>query len=424
MAARITGIDTGSPAAKAGLRVGDEIISINGIEIIDYLDFMYASCQEEIEIALKDRTIRIENEDYMPLGIQFSSLLIDEPRACHNKCVFCFIDQLPQGMRESCYFKDDDYRLSFLQGNYVTMTNMKDEDVERILRYNIPRINVSVHTTNPELRAKMLHNKRAGEVLSYLQRFVDGGLNLNAQIVLCPGWNDGAELDRTLSDLGALGESLESVSVVPVGLSAHREKLENLRGFDAESSKAVIEQVGKWQEKFLKSHGTRLVYLADEFYIMAGLPIPTFEEYEGFPQIENGVGLCASLKQEFKDALALHKKRKPRKKKTVVTGMISFEFIEGLVSELDGDMVQVIPIRNHYFGEKITVTGLITGGDLIEQLKGKDLGKKIILSSSMLRHGDTVFLDDVTVADVERELNVKAVVVPNDGYEFLDALLG
>ncbi len=423
MAAKITGIDPGSPAAKAGLCAGDEVISINGIEIVDYLDFMYASCQEEVEITLADRTVRIENQDYLPLGIQFSTLLIDEPRACHNRCVFCFIDQLPPNMRESCYFKDDDYRLSFLQGNYVSMTNMTQEDVDRILRYNLPRINVSVHTTNPELRVKMLHNKRAGEVLSYLQKFVDGGLNLNAQIVLCPGWNDGAELDRTLSDLGSLGGSLESVSVVPVGLSDYREKLEPLDGFDKESSKAVIEQVGKWQEKFLESHGTRLVYLADEFYIMVGMPIPAFDDYEGFPQIENGVGLCASMEQEFQDALTMCKKRKPKKKKTVVTGKIAYEFIQSLVSELEGEMIQVIPITNRYFGENITVTGLITGGDLIEQLKDQDLGKRLILSSSMLRHGDTIFLDNVTVEDVERELGVKAVIVPNDGYEFLDALL-
>ncbi len=424
MAARIAGIDPGSLAEQAGLKVGDIIRRINGIEIIDYLDFMYASCQEEIEIALEDRTVRIENEDFLPLGIQFPSLLIDEPKSCHNRCVFCFIDQLPPNMRESCYFKDDDFRLSFLQGNYVSMTNMQGSDVERILKYNLPRINVSVHTTNPELRVKMLHNKRAGEVLSYLQRFVDGGLNLNAQIVLCPGWNDGVELDRTLSDLGALGGSLESISVVPVGLSKHREKLEPLIGFDKESSRAVIEQVTHWQEKFLKSHGTRLVYLSDEFYIMAEMPMPDFDDYEGFPQIENGVGLCASLEQEFRDALDGCRKRKPRKSKTVVTGMISYEFMKKLVAELDGDKVQVSPIVNHYFGEKITVTGLITGGDLIDQLKGKDLGKQIILSSSMLRHGETVFLDDVTVKDVEQELDVKAVVVPNDGYALLDALLG
>ncbi len=423
MAARIAGIEPGSLAEKAGLCIGDVIKCINGIEIVDYLDFMYASCQEEVEIALENRTVRLENEDFLPLGIQFPTLLIDQPRACHNRCVFCFIDQLPKDMRESCYFKDDDYRLSFLQGNYVSMTNMTNNDVERILRYHIPRINVSVHTTNPELRVKMLHNKRAGEVLSYLQKFVDGGLNLNAQIVLCPGWNDGKELDRTISDLGNLGESLESVSVVPVGLSNHRERLEPLRGFDKESAKAVIEQVAKWQERFLETHGTRLVYLADEFYIMAEMPMPGFEEYEGFPQIENGVGLCASLADEFYDALATRKRRKPAKKKTVVTGKISYEFIKSLVEELDGTMIQVIPITNHFFGEKITVTGLITGVDLIEQLKGIELGDKLILSSSMLRHGETVFLDDVTVADVENALRVKAVVVPNDGYALLDALL-
>ncbi len=423
MAARITNIESGSLAEKAGLCRGDVIQSINGIELIDYLDFMFASCQEEIEIALEDRVVRIENQDYLPLGIQFATLLIDEPRACHNRCVFCFIDQLPKCMRESCYFKDDDYRLSFLQGNYVSMTNMNDSDVERILRYNLPRINVSVHTTNPELRVKMLHNKRAGEVLSYLKRFVDGGLNLNAQIVLCPGWNDGEELDRTISDLGSMGGSLESVSVVPVGLSAYRDKLEELQGFDKESAKAVIEQVTGWQERFLESHGTRLVYLADEFYIMAEMPLPVYEDYEGFPQIENGVGLCASLEYEFYEALSGRRKRKPKKKKTVVTGKLAFGLMQKLAQELPGDKIQVVPIVNHFFGEKITVTGLVTGGDLIKQLQGRDLGEKLILSASMLRHGEPVFLDDVTVKEVEDALGVKAVVVPNDGYELLDALL-
>ena len=228
MAARIVAVDSKSPASLAGLHAGDTIVSINGVEIHDYLDYMFASCQEEAEVVLTDRAVVIHNEDFMPLGIEFESLLIDQPRACHNRCVFCFIDQLPKGMRQTCYFKDDDYRLSFLQGNYVSMTNMQEEDVERILRYHLPRINVSVHTTNPELRQRMLHNKRAGEVLGYLKRFADGGLNLNAQIVLCPGWNDGTELDRTLKDLGELGNSLESISVVPVGLSDHRQNLQPL----------------------------------------------------------------------------------------------------------------------------------------------------------------------------------------------------
>ena len=423
MSARIAEIDKGSLAHKAGLKRGDIILKINDIEICDYLDFMYASCAEEIEIILADRTVNIYNEDYMPLGISFDTLLIDQPKACHNRCVFCFIDQLPKGMRESCYFKDDDYRLSFLQGNYVTMTNMTDEDVERIIRYNLPRINVSVHTTNPELRVKMLHNKRAGEVLSYLEKFADNGLNLNAQIVLCPNWNDKAELDRTLEDLGKLGESLESVSVVPVGLSAHRENLEPLVGFDKESSLAVIEQVEKWQKKFLDMHGTRLVYLADEFYIMAEREVPDYDAYEGFPQIENGVGLYSSLKYEFCEALKQGGNKKPKKKKTIAVGKIAYQLLKELAGMVDGEKIEVVPIENKFFGEKITVSGLVCGCDLIGQLKDKTLGEELLLSESMFRHNEEVFLDDMTLEDVERELKVKAYIVPNDGYELYDALL-
>ncbi len=423
LAAKIASIDPGSLAEEAGLMPGDVIESINGIEIYDYLDFMYASCQEEVEISLKDRTVLLENEDYMPLGIGFSTLLIDEPKACHNKCIFCFIDQLPPHMRETCYFKDDDYRLSFLQGNYVSMTNMKQEDVDRILAYNIPRINISVHTTNPELRQKMLHNKRAGEVLGYLKQFADGGLNINAQIVLCPGWNDGKELDRTLEDLGNLDYAVESISVVPVGLSKYREKLESLTGFTPETASAVIDQVEKWQEKFLKSHGTRLVYLGDEFYIMAKRKLPDYDNYEGFPQIENGVGLCASLSYEFSEALKNEKSLRPAIRKTVPTGKISYELIKRLVEQLEGDMIEVVPIENRFFGEKITVTGLLCGGDVIEQLEGKDLGEELLISSAMLRHEETVFLDDVTVEELEKTLNIKVRIVANDGYEFLDALL-
>lgn len=424
MAAKIASVDSGSLAEEAGLMPGDVIESINGIEILDYLDFMFASCQEEVEISLKDRTIFIENEDYMPLGIGFETLLIDEPKACHNKCIFCFIDQLPSNMRETCYFKDDDYRLSFLQGNYVSMTNMKQEDVDRILRYNIPRINISVHTTNPDLRQKMLHNKRAGEVLDYLKQFADGGLNINAQIVLCPGWNDGKELDRTIEDLGNLGDAVESISVVPVGLSKHREKLEPLTGFTPETAGTVIDQVERWQNKFLESHGTRLIYLGDEFYIMAKRDLPDYDAYEGFPQIENGVGLCASLSYEFNEALKDEKNLHPAIRKTIPTGKISYEIIKGLVEQLEGNMIEVIPIENRFFGEKITVTGLLCGGDLIEQLQGKDLGEELLISSAMLRHDETVFLDDVTVEDVEKALGIKVRVVANDGYEFLDALLG
>ncbi len=420
---RIASVERDSLAEQAGISVGDRLLSVNGIEIHDYLDYMYAACQEEAELQFSDRVVTILNEDYMPLGIGFDTLLIEEPRSCHNKCVFCFIDQLPKGMRETCYFKDDDYRLSFLQGNYVSMTNMTDGDVERIIRYHIPRINVSVHTMNPELRQKMLHNKRAGEVLGYLKRFADSGLLLNAQIVLCPGWNDGKELDVTLERLGALGDSVESISVVPVGMTDYRETLEPLTGFDKESSAKVIAQVEGWQQRFLEEKGTRLVYLGDEFYLMAELPLPSYEDYEGFPQIENGVGLCSSLLWEFEEALARTKKRRPKCRKTVATGKSVYPLIRGMVDRLEGDAVQVIPIENRFFGEKITVSGLLCGQDLIQQLRGRELGEELLISASMLRHEEEVFLDDTTVSQVAEALGVRVRAVENDGYALLDALL-
>lgn len=423
MSARIASVDPGSLAEEAGIVSGDIILKINGTEINDYLDYMYASCSENVEIVLADRCVNITNYDFEPLGIMFDTLLIDEPKACRNKCIFCFIDQLPGGMRDTCYFKDDDYRLSFLQGNYVTMTNMTEKDVDRIIEYNIPRINISVHTTNPELRCKMLNNKNAGTVLDYLKRFAEGGLNINAQIVLCRGYNDGEELDRTIKDIGALGDSVESVSVVPVGLSAHREGLEKLIPFDKESSFKVVKQIEKWQKKFKEELGVNLIYAGDEFYLNAGLPFPEYSEYDGFPQIENGVGLCSSLIYEFEDALSLADRKLPGTKKTVVTGVASYPVIKMLVDKIEGDMIDVIPVTNDFFGHSITVTGLLTGGDIINQLRGKNLGETLVLSSAMLRHDENVLLDNVTTEDIEKELNIKVEVVANDGYELFDALI-
>lgn len=423
MSAKVAGVARDSLAQIAGIKEGDTILSINDIEIVDYLDFMYASSHEKLDIVLSDRCVTINNPEYMPLGIEFKTLLIDEPRSCHNKCIFCFIDQLPKNMRSTCYFKDDDYRLSFLQGNYVSMTNMTEDDVERIIRYNIPRINISVHTTNPDLRQNMLHNKRAGQVLDYLKRFAENGLNINAQIVLCPDINDGAELNRTLLDLYELGESLESVSVVPVGLTHHRTGLTPLTLFDREGAERVIDQVECYQKRFLAERGSRLVYLGDEFYILAHRDFPDYYDYEGFPQIENGVGLCASLLYEFKEAV----KRKlwliPRHKKTIATGMISFELICQLTAMLKGNKISVIPIENNFFGKNITVSGLVTGRDLIDQLKGLDLGNELLIPSSMLRHDEPIFLDDTTLSQVEKELNIKVTPVQNDGYALLEALL-
>ncbi len=423
MPAKIVNVTKGSLGYRAGLKPGDVICEINGIEIVDYLDYMYSAASERVEIKLKDRTVLIANEDYEPLGVEFETLLIDEPKSCCNKCVFCFIDQMPPGMRESCYFKDDDFRLSFLQGNYVSLTNMKDADVERIIAYNIPRINISVHTTNPELRVKMLHNKNAGKALDILRRFAESGLNMNGQIVLCPNWNDGAELDRTIGDLGKISDSMESVSIVPVGMTKFREGLEQLEPFDKESSAAVIRQVEGWQKKFQSEIGRNFVYLGDEFYLMAELPLPDYGEYEGFPQIENGVGMCSSLIYEFEDALEEVSNRTPQRTKTIATGRLVCETIKKLTSQLNGEKIRVIPITNHFFGETITVTGLITGSDIIEQLQGRELGEELVLSTSMLRHGEDVFLDNTTVAEVEKALGVTVRIVQNDGYELLDTLL-
>lgn len=423
MSAVISAVVKDSPAERYGLKAGEVIDRINGIEIKDYLDYMYASSGEELRIELAGRDVYIENYDYEPLGIEFETLLIDRQRSCHNKCIFCFIDQLPKGMRSSCYFKDDDYRLSFLQGNYVSMTNMKDEDVERIIKYNIPRINISVHTTNPELRVKMLNNKRAGEVLDYIKRFADGGMFMDMQLVLCPGINDGVELERTLSDLSKLGDSIESISVVPVGLSKHRQGLYELERYNKETAGEVVDIIEKWQSRFKAELGRELAFAGDEFYIMAEREFPGYDEYQGFPQLENGVGMCASLIYEFGEALEAEKNKRPKRRKTIATGKIAYDMISSLMGRLDGDMIDVYAVENDFFGHNITVTGLITGGDIINQLKGRDLGEQLLISESALRRGEDVFLDNTTVGDVEKALGVEVRVVPNDGYELLAAAL-
>ena len=423
MAAVVRRVLPGSLGERYGFREGDKILEINGRVINDYLDYMYLSANEEIEIKLSDRTVEINNEDYEPLGLEFDTLLIDEPRSCMNKCIFCFIDQLPPGMRESCYFKDDDYRLSFLQGNYVTLTNMKDVDIDRIIEYNLPRINVSVHTTNPELRCKMLNNRFAGKIMEQIKRFADGGMMINCQVVLCKGYNDGAELERTISDLSQFGDCIESLSIVPVGISDYRDGLTELESFDKESSAEVIDMVEKWQQKFRDELGINFVYLSDEFYIMAEREIPIHDEYDGFPQIENGVGLCASLKWEFEQALEFCEDKHVKTPKTVVTGVLAYDFIKGLVDTLNTDKIKVCKITNTFFGEKITVSGLVTGGDIINQLRGENLGDVILIPTSMLRHDEDIFLDNLTVSDVERELGVRVVKVQSDGFELLDELL-
>ena len=423
MAVTIKNVISGSIAEKFKLKSGDIINKINGVSVNDYLDYMYLSANEVLDIELSDRHIQVKNPDYEPLGAEFDTLLIDEPRSCRNKCIFCFIDQLPPNMRESCYFKDDDYRLSFLQGNYVTLTNMTDEDIDRIIEYNIPRINVSAHTTNPELRCKMLNNRFACRIMEQMKRFSGSGMMINCQIVLCPGYNDKNELDRTIGDILSLGDAVESLSVVPVGISAYRDGLTKLETFDKIGAKEVIKQVSAWQKKIKAERDINFVYLADEFYLTAEEPIPEWFEYDGFPQIENGVGLCASLKSEFNDAIDECKNKTVKTEKTVVTGILAYDFIKGLVSKLDTEKINIYAIKNNFFGEKITVCGLVTATDIIEQLKDKPLGETLLIPKSMLRHDEDVFLDNLTVSDVEKALNVKVEAVENDGYELLDKLL-
>ena len=425
-----------SIAEKAGICGGDVLVSINQNEIRDVLDYRFYLTDTSVSITLlrndESFTVHINKGEYDDIGLSFETPLMDKKHSCTNKCVFCFIDQLPPGMRESLYFKDDDDRLSFLHGNYVTLTNLKDEDIDRIIKMHISPVNVSVHTTNPELRVKMMKNKHAGEVLSYLDRMADAGIALCTQIVLCKGLNDGAELDRTLHDLIKYHPSLRSCSIVPVGLTKYREKLYPLEAFSHDECAAVIKQVNAYGDWCLKEFGTRIFYCSDEFYIRAGLPLPDEDFYEDYSQIENGVGMLTSMKAEFDmeldylDELLLDFCA-PRTV-SVITGMAAYDHISSLAKELssrvDGLDVKVYPITNNFFGERVTVAGLITGGDVVEQLCGKELGDELLFPSVMLRADGDVFLDDMTPDTLSKHLGVPVRATESDGAKFLSALLG
>ena len=425
-------VESGSLAEEAGLKKGDILLSVNDNVFYDILEYRYLISETEVSLeVLKkngNREVIVIENDYEDLGIEFETGLIDEAKSCRNKCIFCFIDQLPKGMRETVYFKDDDTRLSFLQGNYVTLTNMSDEEIERMIKMRISPVNISVHTTNPELREKMLSNRFAGKIYEIMKRFKEENLYMNCQIVLCPGYNDKAELDRTISDLEALMPNVLSLSVVPVGLTRYREGLCRLEAYKPETAAEVIKQVEAWQNKIMKKHGTKMVYIADEFYLMAGEKIPDAEDYEGFPQIENGVGLIASMQEEFDEAVKLIKKKKRSRSVTMATGELAFGFISSLAKRLcdicEGLEINVYAIKNNFFGGGVNVAGLVCGGDLIEQLQDKPKGDIITIPSVMLRDGEDIFLDDVTLAEAEKRLGRKIVPINNDGYEFVELILG
>ena len=423
-----------SPAAKHGILPGDILISINGHDINDVLDYRFRLTEKKITLLIHRgpdlKEITIKKDEYSDIGLEFETYLMDKKHSCRNKCVFCFIDQLPKGMRDTLYFKDDDSRLSFLMGNYITLTNLSEEDVDRIIEMKTSPINVSVHTTNPELRVKMMKNKNAGKVLSYLRRFADAGISLNCQIVLCKGINDGKELERSMTDLAALYPSLVGVSIVPAGITNYREGLCHLEPFTAEEAGEVIDTIDKFGEKCLKKFGTRLFFSSDELYIEAGRELPGEDYYEGYPQIENGVGMIRSMDGEFTDELDFldeYDLEKPRKV-SVATGAAAYDFIKSLADRLCEQVptleCNVYRIINDFFGHNITVAGLLTGKDLANQLKGKDLGDRLLIPRVTLRSEGDVFLDDTTPEWLAEQLGgIEVVPVESTGNDFVSKVL-
>lgn len=422
----------GSIASELDIVPGDILVSINGESIKDVFDFRYMINDENLEILIRKKNgeewiLEIEKEYQEDLGLEFENGLMDDYRSCNNKCIFCFIDQLPKGMRETLYFKDDDSRLSFLQGNYITLTNMKDEDVDRIIRFRFEPVNISVHTTNPELRIQMLNNRFAGESLKYLEKFHKENIVMNAQIVLCKGVNDKEELEKTIFDLSKFVPCLQSLSIVPVGITKFRENLFRMDSFTKEDALVVITSVEKWQRKIKDSFGTHFVHASDEWYVLADKPLPKADTYDGYLQLENGVGMMRLFLDEIKEALENEEENLYSNTISIATGKLAAPFIKKVVQQavvkFKNLNVQVFEIENLFFGENITVTGLLTGRDIVAQLRNQELGNRLLLSSVMFRAGEEVFLDDLSRSDVEKELETKITIVPQGGKSFVDALL-
>ena len=433
---KITDVLLGSRSHKAGIQSGDILVSINGNEIRDVLDYRFYLTEKSVALALlrdgKEYSVTMKKGEYDDIGLDFETPLMDKKHSCTNKCIFCFIDQNPEGLRESLYFKDDDSRLSFIHGNYVTLTNMTQTDVDRIIKMRMSPINISVHTTNPELRVKMMKNKHSGEVLKYLNDFASAGLSMCGQIVLCRGVNDGEELRRSLTDLAALYPSMSSVAIVPAGLTKFRDKLYPLTDFTPDEAGEIIDMINSFGDAHKEKHGTRLFYAADEFYLKSGREIPDADYYEEYPQIENGVGMLRSCMDEFKMALSdaeefLENKDKNRSV-SIVTGVAAYPMIKEQVAKLcricPNLNVNIYKIINHFFGESITVSGLLTGKDMSEQLAGVPLGEELLIPENSLRHGEEVFLCGMTVSELSEKLNVPVRTTGGDGYELCEAILG
>lgn len=435
MAVRITSVEPGSPARRARIHKGDTLISINGNAITDVLDYRFYMTDEHLEILLCDqekklRTVVVEKDEYDDLGLEFETYLMDRQMGCKNACIFCFVDQTPPGMRKSLYFKDDDTRMSFLFGNYTTLTNLKEGDIQRIIKMHISPINISIQTMNPALRVQMMKNPFAGESLKFVRMLTEGGIKINTQIVLCPGYNDGEQLEYSLSELAKLGPNVQSIAVVPVGLTRYREKLTPLRGFFPQEAVEVVKTMERWGEYFCKEYGTRTAYASDEFYILAGKDFPPYEFYEDFAQLENGVGMMTLMQHDFAQALkeAQFEQSPAAHRCTIATGQLAFpmmqDFAERVQQAFPQVQVQVKKIRNDFWGPTITVAGLITGQDLLAQLEGLDLGSELLIPANMLRHEQDRFLDDLTLEQVQETLGVPVLPVENDAFELLARMLG
>jgi putative radical SAM enzyme (TIGR03279 family) len=431
VAVKIFDVTTGSHADKAGIKKGETLLSINSNEIVDVLDYRFYQVNRKLTLEVEDedknvRTIEMTKGEYEEIGLEFETYLMDKQHSCRNKCIFCFIDQLPKGMRESLYFKDDDSRLSFLFGNYITLTNITEHEIDRIIKMHISPINVSVHTTNPELRCKMMNNRFAGDTLKYLKRFADAGITLNCQIVSCPGINDGDELVRTLTDLENLGVNM--TAIVPVGLTRYRENLYPLVSYNKETAGQTIDIIEKMGDECVKKHGRRIFFPGDEFYLLAEREIPSPEFYEDFSALEDGIGMIAYLTDDVGWKLEeLDADESLCHKVTIACGEGVFPYMKRIMSMINEKFPNITintrAIKNNFFGGGVNVSGLVTGGDLIDQLRDDDLGDKLIIPSSMLRFENDLFLDDVSTDDVERELGVTLVPVNNNGNDLVEAVI-
>lgn len=428
---KIIDIVEGSIAEELEIEQGDSLVAINNESIQDVFDYRYLLCDEELEIRIQKANgevweLEIEKDYHEDLGLVFESDLMDELIRCRNKCQFCFIDQLPPNMRKTVYFKDDDWRMSFLNGNYITLTNMSEFDMERLIKYHLSPINISIHATDSEVRKQLVKNKNAGKIVEQIKRLVENGIEVNGQIVLCKGLNDGDILDQTIRDLSEFIPHILSLTVVPVGISKFRENLPTLESFDEASAREVVKVIEKWQNYYLEKMGTRFVFAADEFYVTGKMERPSYDEYEEFPVLDNGVGMLTKFEYELASAIEKSEKDDAYFECSLVTGCITEAFMKGCVEKVQEKFpnytIHVYPVVNHFFGENVTVTGLLTGQDIISALEDKNLGKVLLVAENMLKCGEEILLDDYTLQDLSDKLNVAIQVVPNDGVEWLEKI--